>query len=58
MTSPHRSRMVGKEFNDKAIDGLFVATPPVEALGLLLSWAATVEGKSIGSYADARSRVK
>ena len=33
--------MVGKEFNDKVIDGLFAATPPLEALRLLLSWAAT-----------------
>lgn len=35
------SRMVGKEFNDREIDGLFVATPPLEAPRLLLSWAAT-----------------
>ena len=27
----YRSRMVGKEFNDKAIDGLFAATPALEA---------------------------
>ena len=33
--------MVGKEFNDREIDGLFAATPPLEALRLLLSWAAT-----------------
>ena len=33
--------MVGKEFNDYAVDGLFAATPPLEALRLLLSWAAT-----------------
>ena len=33
----YRSRMVGKESNDKAIDGLFVATPPLEAVRLLLS---------------------
>ena len=33
--------MVGKEFNDKEVDGLFAATPPLEALRLLLSWAAT-----------------
>ena len=35
-------------------DGLFVATPPLEALRLLLSWAATVEGKGAGSFAGAR----
>ena len=38
----YRSRMVGKEFNDSVVDGLFAATPPFEALRLLLSWAATV----------------
>ena len=42
-----RSRMVGKEFNDKVIGGLFAATPPLEALRLLLSWAATTEGKRV-----------
>ena len=36
----YRSRMVGKEFNDHKIGGLFAATPPLEALRLLLSWAA------------------
>ena len=39
----YRSRMVGKEFNDKEIDGLFAATPSLEGLRPLLSWAATVE---------------
>ena len=37
----YRSRMVGKEFNDSELDGLFVATPPLDALRLLLSRAAT-----------------
>ena len=32
----YRSRMVGKEFNDTVVDGLFAATPPLEALRLLL----------------------
>ena len=27
----YRSRMVGKEFNDREIEGLFAATPPLEA---------------------------
>ena len=40
----YRSRMVGKEFNDREVDGLFAATPPLESLRLLLSWAATVDG--------------
>ena len=26
----YRSRMVGKEFNDSELDGLFAATPPLE----------------------------
>ena len=33
----YRSRFVGKEFNDKTVDGLFAATPPLEALRLLIS---------------------
>ena len=37
----YRSRFVGKEFNDKAVDGLFAATPPHEALRLLISWATS-----------------
>ena len=40
----YRSRMVGKEFNDREVDGLFAATPPLDSLRLLLSWAATVDG--------------
>ena len=38
----YRSRLVAKEFNTGAIDGLFAATPPLEALRLLISQAATV----------------
>ena len=38
----YRSRFVGKEFNDGTVDGLFAATPPLEALRLLVSEAATV----------------
>ena len=37
----YRSRLVGKEFNDSVLEGLFAATPPLEALRLLLSHAAT-----------------
>ena len=33
--------MVGKEFNDSELGGLFAATPPLEALRFLLSWDAT-----------------
>ena len=39
----YRSRFVGKEFNDGEIEGLFAATPPLEALRLLVSEAATVK---------------
>ena len=39
----YRSRMVGKEFNDKVLDGLFAAPPPLEAPRMLISWAATVD---------------
>ena len=49
----YRSRMVGKEFNDSVVDGLFAATPPLEALRLLLSWAATVPGHpSVNGYTE------
>ena len=33
--------MLGEEFNDREVEGLFAATPPLEALRLLPSWAAT-----------------
>ena len=40
----YRSRLVGKEFNDgQHYKGLFAATPPLEALRLLISEAATVK---------------
>ena len=32
----YRSRMIGKEFNDSVVDGLFAGTRPLEALRLLL----------------------
>jgi hypothetical protein len=37
----YRSRFVGKEFNTHEVEGLFAGTPPLEALRLLLSQAAT-----------------
>ena len=46
VTNPiHRSRFVGKEFNDGEVEGLFAATPPLEALRLLVSEAATTGGE-------------
>ena len=45
VASLYRSRLVGKEFADKKVDGLFAGTPPLEALRLLVHEAATVEGE-------------
>ena len=46
----YRSRLVGKEFNDGQMDGLFAATPPLEALRFLVHDAAAVEtGEEMGS---------
>ena len=39
-----RSRLVGKEFNDGNGEGLFAGTPPLEALRMLVSDAATGGG--------------
>ena len=45
-----RSRFVGKEFNDGQMDGLFAATPPLEALRFLVHEAATKRtGEEMGS---------
>ena len=38
----YRSRLVGKEFNDGQMDGLFAATTPLEALRFLVHEAATI----------------
>ena len=54
----YRSRMVGKEFNDREIEGLFAATPPLEALRLILSWAATRNSVVVPYDAGARRRDK
>ena len=39
----YRSRLVGKEFNDGQMDGLFAATPLLEALRFLVHEAAQLE---------------
>ena len=45
-TNPvYRSRLVGKEFNNEAMDGIFAGTPPLEALRCLIHEAATVRPK-------------
>ena len=37
----YRSRLVGKEFKTYADDSLYASTPPLEALRLIMSMAAT-----------------
>ena len=49
--------MVGKEFNDREIEGLFAATPPLEALRLILSWAATGVGIAPSSDVGPRKSI-
>ena len=39
----HRSRLVAKDFNTGKEEGVFAATPPLEALKFLISEAATIE---------------
>ena len=50
--------MVGKEFNDREIEGLVAATPPLEALRLILSWAATRDSGGPQSTVVQESRRK
>ena len=38
----YRSRLVGKEFNNEQMDGLFAGTPPLEAFRYLIHEAATI----------------
>ena len=46
----YRSRLVGKEFNNEQMGGLFAGTPPLEALRFLIHEAATVRsGEPKGS---------
>ena len=48
--------MAGEGFSGTPVDGLFAATPQLEALRLLLSWAATADGKGTSFVAGAISR--
>ena len=41
----YRSRLVGKQFKNEAMDGIFAGTPPLEALRCLIHEAATVRLK-------------
>ena len=52
----YRSRSVGKECNDKAVDRLFAATPPLEALRLLISWAASCGVTPLGDTARIKEK--
>ena len=47
---------MGKGFNDSEVEGLFVATPPLEALRLLLSWVATDMAGLPTGYGSRRQR--
>ena len=40
----YRSRLVGREYNNGKYDTLYASTLPLEALRLVVSWAATVKG--------------
>ena len=39
----YRSRLVGREFNTHKDDSLYAATPPLEALRIIISNAATID---------------
>ena len=39
----YRSRLVGREYNEGKDDSLYASTPPLEALRLIVSHAATIE---------------
>ena len=38
----YRSRLVGKEFNNETMEGIFAGTPPLEAMRALIHEAATL----------------
>ena len=44
----YRSRFVGREFNTYKDDSLYAATPPLEALRVITSWASTVRREGTG----------
>ena len=51
----YRSRFVTVEFNTHRMDGLFTSTPPLEALKLLVSDAATVDSMARNSYKEEKA---
>eukprot|EP00973_Karenia_brevis_P038272 5276278-Karenia_brevis.AAC.1 len=48
----YRSRLVGQEFKQHEEDGLFAATPPLEALRYLISDVATTDETSASGVED------
>ena len=38
----YRSKLVGKEFNNEVMDGIFAGTPPLEALRYIVHEVATI----------------
>ena len=54
----YRSRLVGREFNTAKDDSLYASTPPIEALRVIVSHAATFRkgGRTKGSYQGGRRR--
>ena len=53
----YRSRLVGEEFADKRVGGLFAATPPLEALRFLVHEAATLEECGTGGVWSQEEKV-
>ena len=51
----YRSRFVAMEFNTHRMNGLFASTPPLEALKLLVSDAATVESMAGNSSKEEKA---
>lgn len=45
----YRSRLVGMEFKTGRCDELYASTPPLEALRMIVSWAATVDDGTRGA---------
>ena len=53
--SNYRSRFVAMEFNIHRMDGLFASTPPLEALKLLVSDAATMDSMARNSSKEEKA---
>ena len=53
----YRSRLVGKEFADKRVDGLFAGTPPLEALRFLAHESATLNDHGSSGVGGSEEKV-